>query len=194
MPTWIRALSISLVGILAVAGVWVLARTQESAPAGNSTGNAVTQNPSPYTPTSSAGTVATSTKNPAIPTPPTVTGTPTTTPAKPTLPNPKPRGSLSITSITPSSGPAGTQVTIKGMGFNATSQIIISNGATHATVNATGTVLTFAIPEYVGAYCKPGYACAMYAVVVQPGTYAISVRNDDGTNSNSVNLTITNSK
>ncbi|HEY8980776.1 MAG TPA: IPT/TIG domain-containing protein [Streptomyces sp.] len=55
-----------------------------------------------------------------------------------------------ITSVTPASGPAGTEVTIQGRGFAATASdnLVRFNGGTFAElVSATGTTLTVKVPE-----------------------------------------------
>jgi hypothetical protein len=98
---------------------------------------------------------------------------------------------IAITAIAPQSGPIGTNVTIAGTGFNSTSQIVLQNGAIHPQVTESGTVITFTVPESVGAYCTSGQACPMYALLLKPGNYALSVRNDDGAESNAVRFTLT---
>lgn len=97
-----------------------------------------------------------------------------------------------LSKVTPSSGPTGTFVSIYGSGFNATSQVLIGAGAiSHPTVNSTGTMLTFTMPSSVGAYCKAGQACPLYALLLQPGTYQLSIENDDGSKSSSFPFVLT---
>ncbi|CAN5759211.1 hypothetical protein BH11PAT2_BH11PAT2_02620 [soil metagenome] len=121
----------------------------------------------------------------------------TTVPPGPTpepTPRPAPTHGLSITSIAPSSGPSGTFVTLRGNGFDATSQVVIGNGGiSDVSVNAAGTLLTFTMPSSLGAYCLPRQACPMYALLLKPGTYSLNIRNSDGITSNAVSFTLTSS-
>lgn len=138
--------------------------------------------------TPQAGTSAAIVSTTTTTTTTTVTNPPAPTPA----PSPKPTHGLSVTSIAPSSGPSGTFVTIRGTGFDSTSQIVIGNGGiSNVSVNGTGTVLTFTMPDSLGAYCLPGHPCPMYLMLLKAGTYTLNVRNADGTNSNGVSFTLT---
>lgn len=103
---------------------------------------------------------------------------------------------LSILSIKPSGGSVGTNVILQGTGFNTTSQVVLNGdrGAiTKTRSEANGTLLTFVIPDSVGAYCLPKQACPMYELLLKPDTYTLEVRNADGSVSNSVQFTLTNS-
>jgi hypothetical protein len=109
---------------------------------------------------------------------------------------PAPAAHLSISSISPSSGPVGTHVTLTGTGFTSTSQVVLEGGRgaiSNVQVNASGTVLTFTMPDSVGAYCKPAQACPMYALLIRPGLHDIAVRNVNDTTSNAVSFTLTGS-
>ncbi|MDB5265525.1 MAG: hypothetical protein JWM39_238 [Parcubacteria group bacterium] len=107
-------------------------------------------------------------------------------------PTPKPQAGLLISSISPSSGPSGTVVTLHGNGFNSTSQVALGNGGFHpSSVNAAGTMITFTMPDSLGAYCRAGQACPMYLMLLKPGVYDLMVKNDNGGISNSVKFTLT---
>jgi hypothetical protein len=88
----------------------------------------------------------------------------------------------SITSLTPSSGPVGTQVTIFGSGFTSDNGIEFGiDGALHAPSHQNGTVLYFTVPESIGP-CSSVEAtsrirCMAPAMIVRPGTYEIVVVN-----------------
>jgi hypothetical protein len=101
-----------------------------------------------------------------------------------------------IYSITPSTGPVGTTVSITGFGFASSNTIRFGSGAIynvpisssiaiacttnpscHGGINQT---LQFTVPTSLGAYCVAGAACPMYAMLVTPGTYNVSVTNDNG--------------
>jgi len=123
--------------------------------------------------------------------------------------NPPPQSSVSIYSITPSSGPVGTTVTLGGNGFTADNIIHFGGGAiAHVAAapavfncpmqpagstggcGAYSQTLTFVVPQSVGPYCAPGTACPMYVQLITPGTYNVSVQNSNGT-SNTVTFTVT---
>lgn len=97
----------------------------------------------------------------------------------------------SISSLTPTSGSAGTVVTITGSGFTDNNIVHFAIGgiANIASTN-NGTALTFTIPEYIGPYCKPMQACPMYAMLITAGTYQVSVENANGTSA-TVPFTVT---
>ncbi|MDO8553000.1 MAG: IPT/TIG domain-containing protein [bacterium] len=96
-----------------------------------------------------------------------------------------------ISSITPSSGPTGTLVTLSGSGFSSNDIVLIDGGM--ITANSIGSnQISFILPESVGPYCPTGFMCAMYMRLLTPGMYQISVKDtaSDKT-SNSVAFTIT---
>lgn len=94
-----------------------------------------------------------------------------------------------ITSISPSSGPYGTNVTIYGTNFNRNSgnSINFANAQNVKTgvYSGDGISLQFTIPA---TPCSQGYSCAQ--VVLNPGMYGISVHNGVGI-SNSYNFQLT---
>jgi hypothetical protein len=111
-------------------------------------------------------------------------------------------------SLSPTSGPVGTEVSIRGFGFSKTNTILLSGSVAarevpisssvaiacttdpscHGGINQT---LTFTIPDSIAPYCPPGSACPMYVRMVTPGDYTVTVRNDAG-ESASLPFTITN--
>jgi hypothetical protein len=95
-----------------------------------------------------------------------------------------------IKSIVPTSGIVGTIVTIYGSGFLGTSTILFGGGPVSATAPTNiDTSLSFSVPSSVGADCQPNAPCPMYARLITPGTYSISVRNAHGT-SNSIEFMV----
>ncbi len=96
-----------------------------------------------------------------------------------------------ITSISPSSGPYGTNVTIYGTNFNRNSGNSINfanaQNVKTAVYSPDGTSMQFTIPA---TPCSEGYSCAQ--VALNPGYYGLSVHNGVGT-SNIYNFQITNS-
>jgi len=94
-----------------------------------------------------------------------------------------------ISSLKPSSGPAGTSITVSGKGFTPTAGFMgspdsredyggntvrLGSDVTVKNLNsADGTTVTFDIPQNVA-----------------PGVYSVTIVNSNGT-SNSVNLTVT---
>lgn len=100
----------------------------------------------------------------------------------------QPTQSPTATSIAPSSGPYGTVVTVYGSGFTRYNNSINYAGRTsivNGVESANGTSLQFTIPA---TPCSSGMMCAQ--VVMQPGTYSVSVTNQNGV-SNSINFVLT---
>jgi IPT/TIG domain/PKD domain len=113
-------------------------------------------------------------------------------PVHPTPPTPVATSTPALTSLSPTSGPVGTQVTLTGSGFNSNSIVRFGGGAvSNPNVSDNGTSLTFTIPSSVGPYCAPRMMCPMYVMLVRPGAYNISVQNGDDTNLTSNVLTFT---
>ncbi len=103
-----------------------------------------------------------------------------------------PPASLRLSAIAPASGPVGTTVTLTGTGFDKTSQVRLEKGAiAQASVNASGTALTFTMPDGIGAYCRTGQACPLWLMLLKPGAYQLYVENDDGATSNALSFTLT---
>jgi hypothetical protein len=120
-----------------------------------------------------------------------------TTPPEPT--------SISIQSISPKSGPVGTEVTLTGR-FMSDNNIVHFGAGAIANVPITSSIavacttnpscvpgirqtLVFTVPQSVGPYCKSGMACPMYMQLITPGTYKVSVENENGI-SNTVEFTV----
>ncbi|MFA6050318.1 MAG: IPT/TIG domain-containing protein [Candidatus Paceibacterota bacterium] len=103
----------------------------------------------------------------------------------PPLPTP-----ISISSLSPSSGPVGTTVTIYGSGFFGDNKIFFDGSSITAQNSPNGTSLTFTVPSYVSPYCPQGAYCALYAKQILPGTYNVQVKNNNG-ESNIVTFTVT---
>ncbi|MDB5188084.1 MAG: hypothetical protein JWO50_604 [Candidatus Kaiserbacteria bacterium] len=113
---------------------------------------------------------------------------------------------VTIYSITPTQGPVGTTINIRGFGFTSNNTVHFGAGAfgnipitssiaiacttdptCHGGINQT---LTITVPSSIGPYCPPNSMCAMYMQLITPGTYTIYVQNENGT-SNSVTFTVT---
>jgi hypothetical protein len=106
--------------------------------------------------------------------------------------NPPPTQSVSISSLTPSSGPTGTVVTVGGNGFTQDNRINFGNGVVlHVPSSQNGTVLTFTAPDTLTPACYYSMpACLMPSQQTTPGIYAVTVQNAFGT-SNAQNFTVT---
>jgi hypothetical protein len=104
--------------------------------------------------------------------------------------------SPSISSLSPNSGVADSQVTIYGSGFTATGNQIkfgdlgIENNPRYS-LNSNGSSITFTVPSSNYMACWDSYpACYMMARDIVPGVYQVSVINENGT-SNAINFTVT---
>lgn len=84
-----------------------------------------------------------------------------------------------ITSISPSSGPIGTIVTIKGSGFSSDSQVNVSRKIEKFTVASDGNSLTFTIPP------------SMEGQKTNTGIYSVSVSNKNGVSAEYRTFTVT---
>lgn len=92
---------------------------------------------------------------------------------------------IRLDSVSPNSGRVGTQVTIKGSGFTANTTVLMNSNvaAKNETLeySANGMeALTFLVPSSLTADCKAGQACPQYAQLVTPGSYQISIENENG--------------
>ena len=102
-----------------------------------------------------------------------------------------------ISSISPTSGRVGTQVTIYGRGFNTNivcfAYPCVNNNSSSNTINlgmsiipnvysSDGTSLTFTIPAYTNSACQySSPACVIPQYQIIPGTYPVFVTNTNGT-------------
>lgn len=113
-------------------------------------------------------------------------------PMKPISGSITPVSALSISRLSPASGPIDTQITITGKGFTPTGNAVTSNNLQLAgnLSSSNGTTLRFAFPSSAGAYCPKGQACPMYFLQLTPGVYPLSVINSNGT-SNAITFTAT---
>ncbi|MDP3991652.1 MAG: IPT/TIG domain-containing protein [Candidatus Colwellbacteria bacterium] len=112
--------------------------------------------------------------------------------SKPTPPLPSP-GRVIISSLSPSSGPPGTFVTITGGGFTSTGNTIyLGSTAIPNAASVNGVTLTFYIPS--GFFACPAIyppAGCIQGTPTSPGTYDVSVKNGSGLTSNTLTFTVT---
>jgi len=99
-----------------------------------------------------------------------------------------------ISSLSVNWGPVGTSVTITGSGFDSQNYVLMNGNMTGSSLNAgDGNTLTFTIPTTLSAKCNlfgTTGACAMFAQLVTPNMYEVSVINQSGT-SNALLFTVT---
>ena len=98
---------------------------------------------------------------------------------------------LTILSLSPSSGPPGTSVTITGTGFTPTANTVAFGNGVIPNLSSNGTILIFTVPTTLipaCAYTTP--PCPFALVITSPGTYGVSVTNASGS-SNSVTFVVT---
>ena len=96
-----------------------------------------------------------------------------------------------ITSISPTSGAVGSQVTLYGSNFTSTNNTVnFGSGALPALSSSNNSSLTFNVPSSLNLACYySNPPCLAPSYQVTPGPYAVSVTNANGT-SNSVNFTV----
>lgn len=102
-------------------------------------------------------------------------------------------GSVSLSSLSPASGQAGTQVILFGSGFTAYDNTIhfgIGGQRTVASVS-NGSALYFTIPHYVSPCDTVVGSCNASPTIVTPGSYPVYVTNGNGT-TQTLNFTVTN--
>lgn len=110
-------------------------------------------------------------------------------------------------SLSPQSGPTGTQISIRGFGFSNSNTILIdgmvaarsipiassmaiactTDPSCHGGINQT---ITFTLPDSVGPDCPVGSMCPLYMRLLTPGKVTITVRNSTSV-SNGLPFTIT---
>lgn len=100
-----------------------------------------------------------------------------------------------LISLSPSSGPVGTNITIAGTGLTPTgNRINFGSGAViphDGFSSLDGRTLTFKVPSDIAPYCpNPSLACPMIQQLITPGAYPVSVANASG-QSNSMTFTVT---
>ena len=100
-----------------------------------------------------------------------------------------------ISSLSPSSGPIGTYVTISGTGFSATGNTVRFSSFNYFNVSATnnGTNLTFNVPHQIfhNQPCVTNFSCPSVAVrETTPGDYHVQITNSKG-ESNYVEFKVT---
>ena len=114
---------------------------------------------------------------------------PTINPVSPSYTYPN-TGNVSVSSLSVTSGPVGTSVTIYGMGFDAIyNNVYFGSVPVSGNIASNGSSLTFTVPSSLTYNCT-GYGCNMFNRVTNPGVYQVYVTNTRGT-SNSLPFTVT---
>jgi hypothetical protein len=101
-------------------------------------------------------------------------------------------GSISISSVTPTSGRTGTQIAIQGSGFTQYDNTVrFGSGGTMHLPAYNGTIY-YTVPQYLSPCdISTSGTCPLYLQLVTPGTsYPISVSNSNGT-SNTISFSVT---
>ena len=99
---------------------------------------------------------------------------------------------VSISSLSPASGPAGTQVTITGKGFSSSDNTVQFSRNTISNLNSgDGNTLTFIVPSFWAYPCPPNAPLCPGPISPNlPGQYPVYVTNSNGT-SNNLTFTVT---
>jgi peptidoglycan hydrolase-like protein with peptidoglycan-binding domain len=100
----------------------------------------------------------------------------------------------SIFSMTPTTGIIGTNVTLYGKGFTRENTINFGNGVIPNVVSIDNKYITFTVPGSLVppcVYANPAcYMTAMPNMQTPPGTYPVSVTNQNGVTSNTIDFTV----
>jgi hypothetical protein len=114
---------------------------------------------------------------------------------------------VSLYSILPTSGSAGSTVNVSGFGFTQNNTILFDGSVAVRNVPITSSIaiacttdpacrggirqtLTFSVPAYLSPNCPIGSMCPMYMRQITPGAYTVTVQNENGT-SNGTTFTVT---
>ena len=119
--------------------------------------------------------------------------------------SPSENASLAVTSLSPSSGPVGTRVTVRGSGFTATGNTLVFAAVTLddprempnepsviPDMSSDGSSVSFEVQSVWRPACS--YAartpCPFARIATTPGTYRVSIMNSAGT-SNGILFVVT---
>jgi peptidoglycan hydrolase-like protein with peptidoglycan-binding domain len=97
-----------------------------------------------------------------------------------------------IVGIAPTSSPIGGSVTILGTGFAATDTVLIDGlvGDSVSASSSDGITINFTVPGTLRPNCTQNMVCAMYILLLAPGSHAVSVM-ANGLTSNTTTLMVT---
>lgn len=101
-------------------------------------------------------------------------------------------GAPTISSISPTYGPVGTQITIYGSGFNGDNVVHFGNGGAAHVTSASGNYIYFTVPSSLTpctVQVNGSVGCPQYAQQVTPGQYNVYITTN-GINSNSLTFTV----
>ena len=100
-------------------------------------------------------------------------------------------GTPAISSLSPSSGPVGTIVTVNGSRFTQAGNSVLMRGYSVADglTSPDGKTLQFSVPATLAPHCSVNTACPQFIISVIGGDYPIMVTNANGA-SNVVTFTV----
>jgi len=99
-------------------------------------------------------------------------------------------GTPTISYLSPTAGQVGTSVTIYGTNFSQWGNTVRFGNGAITNVSSNGSMITFTVPGYLSPYCAGNVVCPMYAQMVTPGAYPVSVINGTGITSNGSIFTV----
>jgi peptidoglycan hydrolase-like protein with peptidoglycan-binding domain len=114
---------------------------------------------------------------------------------------------VTLYSINPTSGATGSTINITGFGFTGSNTILFNGNVAAQNIPITSSIaiacttssschgginqtITTSVPTALSPNCPAGSACPMYALLVTPGQYSVTVQNTNGT-SNAIPFTVT---
>ncbi|MDO8514148.1 MAG: peptidoglycan-binding protein [bacterium] len=91
-------------------------------------------------------------------------------------------GSITLSSISPTSGHVGTQIVLQGSGFSSYDNVVhFGIGGMRNVQSYSGNIIVYTIPYAVSPCDLVGPGCAAPSMLVTPGSYPIYVTNSQGT-------------
>ncbi len=92
-------------------------------------------------------------------------------------------GSLTLSSLAPTSGRVGTTITLNGSGFTNDNTVHFGLGGSQLVPSQNGTTISYTVPQYLSpcSVTPSGSTCTQNIQAVTSGSYPVYVKNGNGT-------------
>jgi hypothetical protein len=102
-----------------------------------------------------------------------------------------PNSNIQIVTLNPSAGHIGDTIVVTGSGFSHNAnKVLFGDYLESDLVSSDGKSLKFLIGRSLGPNCKKGIPCPNFGLNTAPGTYKVSIENENGARSNFLDLTV----